>query len=423
MKQLSSELDVDKTIQNTIKIIANTTSYGIHIQVNTKKSEKQNEPVTVYGINESFSVDQNTISRKEIPAKHFNPILGVLLPAAARLVLAAAESLVMQHRDGYVAYMDTDSIMVSPKHAKEIQEIFQKLNPYENKDVQVFKIEKSEDGRLLENVLFFGISSKRYVLFEYKACKFEIHKFTSHGLGHLLDVDEKQWWHDMLAMHYFPENKQEMLEKYDSKYAVSKMNITTPNVLKRFSNLRPFNMILVGAGYKTDDNGNVLIPTLPYLDTKNRECIQYMPFTNYVTGEKYSDSADTVPYWKTLSETLDDYANHKETKSGGDVGLLSRLRMKIDRNQIKYVGKEVANLDVANILGVSKDSESCTVYDNLKAKILEIRPRDSHKFGISRSNLISLQKKIRENVVLKLHKKTIKKIISGSIMARGGDVI
>jgi hypothetical protein len=36
------------------------------------------------------------------------------LPAAARLVLAAAESLVTSHRDGYVAYMDTDSIMVSP---------------------------------------------------------------------------------------------------------------------------------------------------------------------------------------------------------------------------------------------------------------------------------------------------------------------
>ena len=104
--------------------------------------------------------------------------------------------------------------------------------------------------------------------------------------------------------------------------------------------------------------------------------------------------------------------------------MLPRLRMKIGKNQIKYVGKEVANLDASNILGVSEDSESYTVYDNLEEKILEIRPKDSHKFGISRSNLISLQKKIRENGVLKLHKKTIEKIMSGSIiMARGGDVI
>jgi hypothetical protein len=120
---------------------------------------------------------------------------------------------------------------------------------------------------------------------------------------------------------------------------------------------------------------------------------------------------------------LDDYADHKEAKSGGDVGLLPRLRMKIDQNLIKYVGKEVANLDATNVLGVSEDSESCTVYDNLEERILEIRPRDSHRFGISRSNLISLQKKIREKGVLKLHKRTIEKIISGSILARGGDVV
>jgi len=35
-----------------------------------------------------------------------------------------------------------------------------------------------------------------------------------------------------------------------------------------------------------------------------------------------------------------------------------------------------------------------------------------------------LKKKIRENGVLKLHKKTVEKIIAGSIiMTRGGDVV
>ena len=424
MKQ-SAGSEIDTTIQNTIKIIANSASYGIHIQVNSEKSGKHDEPVTVYGIDEPFSVDQNALARKEIPAKHFNPILGVFLPAAARLVLAAAENIVTSHRAGYVAYMDTDSIIVSPKHASKVQEFFQKLNPYNNKNVQFFKIEKSDNEKLLENVLFFGISSKRYVLFEYDNArnKFDIHKFTSHGFGHLLDVNEKQWWQDILAMHYHPENKQEILDKYDSKYTVSKMSITTPNVLKRFCSLRPFNKILVGAGCKVDEIGNVIVPTLPYRDAKNRECIQYMEFTNYTTGKEYYDSEDTSLYWKPLNQMLDDYADHKETKSGGNVGLLPRLRMKIDSNQIKYVGKEVSNLDAANVLGISEGADSCTVYDNLEERILGIRPRDSHKFGISRSNLISLQKRVRENGVLKLHQKTMQKIIAGSITARGGDVI
>ena len=413
MKQLSSNSEMDKTIQNTIKIIANTASYGIHIQVNSE-SEKQNEPVTVYGVDdESFSVPSNTIPRKEIPSRHFNPILGVFLPAAARLVLATAESLVASHRDGYVAYMDTDSIMVSPKHAVEVQEFFQRLNPYDNKDVQIMKIEKSDDGKLLENILFYGISSKRYVLFEHNGAenKFNIHKFTFHGLAHLLDVDTKQWWHDILAMHYFPENKQEILGKYDIKYSVSQMSITTPNVLKRFCNLRPFNKILVGTGRKTDGRGNLIIPTLPHLDAKKRQCIQYMSFINYSTGEKYLDSVDIISYWKPLSEALDDYTNHKEAKSGGDVGLLPRLRMKIDKNLIKYVGKEITNLDATNVLGVTDDVYNCTTYDNLEGRILEIRPRDSYKFGISRSNLIAIQKKIKgKDSQVKLQKGTLKRL-------------
>ena len=101
------------------------------------------------------------------------------------------------------------------------------------------KIEKSDDGKPLENVLFYGVSSKRYVLFEHNDVEsnFNIHKFTSHGFAHLLDVDTKQWWHDILAMHYFPENRQETLDKYDTKYAVSQMSITTPNVLKQFLQL------------------------------------------------------------------------------------------------------------------------------------------------------------------------------------------
>jgi len=96
-------------------------------------------------------------------------------------------------------------------------------------------------------------------------------------------------------------------------------------------------------------------------------------------------------------------------KSGGHVGLLLRLRIKIDRNLIKYVGKEVSNLDATNMLGGIIYLDSCTVYDNLEEKILQIRPKNSHKFRISRSNLIVIQKKIRsKEFQIKLQKDTIK---------------
>jgi len=60
--------------------------------------------------------------------------------------------------------------------------------------------------------------------------------------------------------------------------------------------------------------------------------------------------------------------------------------MKIDKSLIKYVGKEITNLDTSNVLGVTETFDSCTVYDNLEEKIFLIRPKNSYKFGISRSN-------------------------------------
>ena len=412
LKQDSQD-NLDEIIQNTIKIVANTASYGDYIQVNTETARQNGDNgfVTVYGKDKPFGVDTKTTARKETPARHFNPIVGTFLTAGARLVLAAAESIVLQNKAGYVAYCDTDSIFISPQHATRVQEFFQKLNPYNNKNVSMFKIE-TENGKQLENVSFYGISSKRYVLYDdTNKDNFAIHKFTLHGLGHLLDVDEKQWWSDILVMHYFPEKKQETLDKYEKKYAVSKLSITTPNVLERFSRLRPFNKILLGAGYKKDTDGNVVIPATSYHDEKKRQHVQHMEFADYSTGKSYpnDDSLDTSLYWKPLSLVLDDYSSHKEAKSGGDVGLLPRLRMKIGKNTIKFVGKETANLDAANMMGIA-ENDNCTVYDNLADKILDIRPRDSYRFGISRSNLISLQKKIRKNGITKLQKKTIEKL-------------
>ena len=420
-----SQNDLDEIIQNTIKIIANTASYGDYIQVNTAVTKQNGDSnfVTVYGNDKPFEVDTKTIAKKETPARHFNPIIGTFLTAGARLVLAAAESIVLQNKDGYVAYMDTDSIFISSQHATQVQEFFQKLNPYNNENVSMFKIE-TENEKLLEDVNFYGISSKRYVLYDDDKNNFAIHKCTLHGLGYLLDVDEKQWWCDVLAMHYFPEKKQDIFDKYENKYAVSKLSITTPNVLKRFSRLRPFNKILLGAGYKKDADGNVVIPTTSYLDEKKRQYVQHMKFTDYITGKSYpnDDSLDSSLYWKPLSLVLEDYSSHKEAKSGGDVGLLPRLRMKISKNTVKFVGKETANLDVTNTMGIA-GNEDCTVYDNLADKILDIRPRDSYKFGISRSNLISLQKKIRQNGVFRLQKTTFQKIIAGHVTARGGECI
>ena len=76
--------------------------------------------------------------------------------------------------------------------------------------------------------------------------------------------------------------------------------------------------------------------------------------------------------------------------------------------KFEFIGKKTTNLDTANIIGIAENDN--TVYDDLPDKILEIRSIDSYKFGISRSNLISLEKRIRENKMLRLQKYTLQKL-------------
>ena len=62
-----SQDKLDETIQNTIKIIANTVSYGDYIQVNTEPARQNKDDdgfVTVYGNTKPFEVDKKTIAKK-----------------------------------------------------------------------------------------------------------------------------------------------------------------------------------------------------------------------------------------------------------------------------------------------------------------------------------------------------------------------
>ena len=155
----------------------------------------------------------------------FNPIIAVSITSASRLLLAATEVLLSRHGVTH-AYCDTDSMAIPPEYTKDIQGFFQVLNPY-NFDEDIFKIEKS-------NVWFYGISAKRYCLFDIDEKTGEItidkKKYSAHGLGHLLDPlsnyddDEnsdnqkhQSWhveiWKDILDLEYKNTTIEKLYEK------------------------------------------------------------------------------------------------------------------------------------------------------------------------------------------------------------------
>ncbi len=161
-----------------------------------------------------------------------------MITSGSRLFLAMAEAKVKELGSVH-AYMDTDSIFVTPEHAQEVVDYFNKLNPY-NPELDI-PLLKKEEGK--EDVWFYGISSKRYVLYRIIDRKFELVDFKLHGLGHLTNPfsNKEKWqqeiWLDILKVRYGIAKPEDIEEKYATMYAISRLTVSTPNVLHRFDKL------------------------------------------------------------------------------------------------------------------------------------------------------------------------------------------
>ena len=380
-------------IQLILKIIANATSYGIYIEENTKSLDKSQDVVV-------NSVEQFTSRVKKIEdtGNYFNPIMASLITGSARLILSMAESIAV--KDGYVAYMDTDSIFVSPNKAKEIQDFFNSLNPY-SVNVEMFKIEEDDNKKPLDNVMFYGISAKRYCLYKIDNGEINILKYSTHGLGHL-KVDGKQIWKSILTKDF---------KEYGHKIAVSQITISRPSILNRFKKMnsdkpydkriKPFNFMLIGS------EKNDVIPCLPY--HKDFNGIQYEKFVDY----KSNTSSDrlTLPsteYWYTLENVLTQYVRHNDNKFDYDnEGKAHRKHIIADR--IRYIGKETNNLDETQITGI--EETDYLEYEYLREFydwVLTLKPRDVKNKGISQQSLYKIKTRIKSGKHLNLKVKVVR---------------
>jgi hypothetical protein len=384
-------------IQLILKIIANATSYGIYIEEHTKSLDKSQDVFV-------NSVEQFTSRVKKIEdtGNYFNPIMTSLITGSARLILSMAESIAV--KDGYVVYIDTDSIFVSPNKVKEIQDFFNPLNPY-SVNVEMFKIEEDDNKKPLDNVMFYGISAKRYCLYDSDNEEIRIRKYSTHGLGHLLNIEGEQIWKSILTKDF---------KGYDHKIAVSQITITKPSILNRFKKMnfgklyekqiKPFNFMLIGSEI------NHMIPCLPF--DKDISGIEYRSFIDY-KSDLMSDALPlpSTAYWYTLENVLTQYVRHTDNKFDYDnEGIAQRKHIIADR--IRYIGKETNNLDESQITGI--DADSYLEYENLREFydwILSLKPKDVKDMGISKQDLSYAKNQIKKGIGLKRKTKLIKSLI------------
>jgi hypothetical protein len=94
--------------QQALKILANSTSYGIFVEINVADLDAP-EKLTCYGPDgEGFPVESNKV---EDPGRFFHPLLATLITGAARLMLGIVERLCAEKGLDW-AFCDTDSMAI-----------------------------------------------------------------------------------------------------------------------------------------------------------------------------------------------------------------------------------------------------------------------------------------------------------------------
>lgn len=420
--------------QKALKLIANSTSYGIFMEINAREHEAKE--ITVYGL-EKINC---RVKKIEEFGKQVNPLVATFITSGARLVLAIVEAILKRHSATHT-FCDTDSMAVPPQYKKEIQDFFGKLNPYDF-DATLFKVEH-------ENIWFYGISAKRYALYSLTEKngqkQIEIVKASSHGLGQFLSPFEKKiktkkkneivvdWykeiWLDIVKLHYgmISKEEEELYEKYNDSYALAQLTISTPSIMKRFERInkgkpydcqiKPFNFCIVGVGNDVDEQtGKPIKPLSPY--RKNAQECPYDSFIDYTNGGQLKG----LQYWRPFNDVLRQYISHPESKFDGDVGVLARKHVAI--KSAIHIGKESNNLEQAEVLGVQEEDDCVVVYDNNslllqkrlfshKEMILQLlEPKDVKEFGISRQTLNNVKHALASGDISTLKSKTVKHFLA-----------
>jgi hypothetical protein len=387
--------EVSKDLSQFLKIVANSTSYGIFIQVNV---ETETNPVALQVFAPDGASFTTPFRKVERPGPYFHPLLATLITGAARLMLALAEHRAAEEGLDWV-FCDTDSLALAKPEAMGELDFqaaveraiawFRPLDPY-NAGKSILNAERANfavnDAGTNEPLYCLAISSKRYVLFNLDPeGRPVIRKGSAHGLGHLRSPYSKDdpapgvpnptedvakelprwqydlWWKiatcalagDIHAMtyDYHPALRRPALSQYSA---------TSPDLLRWFKRwnegksyaegVKPFGFLFAlharspGMGGRSN-----LHPVAPFHD-KPQEAVR-SAFDRLTQGRVNKRDL------QTYAEALAGYHLSAESKFRNgdrfDVGRTERRH--VHATGVELIGKEADQLDRAYFLGEDDD--------------------------------------------------------------------
>ena len=411
-RELKAETDFHKrelldAQQMMIKLLANSTSYGIYAEQNVQSHDRPRD-VDLFGQEDHFLTHSKSI---EEPGTHFHPLIATLITGAARLMLACAEHGAEINGVGW-AFCDTDSLALARpdemedgeflKRCGTITDWFDKLDPYGD-GKSLFKVEdqnfaQSANGPTDTHCPLYAlaISAKRYALFNLSTDRRPIiRKALAHGLGHLMEpygekdapksirlppngLDElevKRWQHDLWyqIVLAFLEGHPDWVELPNTRKlnqpARSRYGATTPALLRWFrkfncgkplrEQVKPFNFMCafsvskpgfaaaVASGDIDSDlmNGGLPSAVAPFDDNANRAAAHCF--------DRKTSMPIPASVLMTYREAMADYACHPESKfenaERDDTGIT--LRRHVEAIAVEYIGKEANRWEEQYFLG------------------------------------------------------------------------
>ena len=410
----SNEYKRKESLQLFLKILANSTSYGIYIELNENELDKE-ETIDVYGL-EHYPVSTAKIEKN---GYFTNPLTAIMITGASRLLLAMIEKQLHDNGLDYV-FCDTDSMVMriedklQEQKAKEIVDRFTDLNPYDPGAIpsSILKLEdenfaladwdnpNSKITKELYPLYCYMVSAKRYVLFNIVNEKIIIRKKSDHGLGHLKnpasgsfeDLKENNWideiWHYILSQELglawdkpswwdYPAMGQHTVSKPHLSNAFKKINKN-----KAYSEqIKPYNFMSIW--YREPLSGQDVTPISPFVQPDSIEEV-----ADLIVGRKTGEKLDlwslmhSEKTLKTYGNIIEGYAFHPESKFVTPNGISCPkdykgllVRTNVKAKEIRHIGKEANNLEEANIFGIEGDSYTEYInktWERVKENILKI---------------------------------------------------
>jgi len=450
-------------LQHFLKILANSTSYGTYLELNPVKVDTSSRPkIMVYSGERIF--EQPAPDTIEQPGSFYFPLLGALITAGGRLLLAMIERCV---RDAGGTYLccDTDALIIVASEAggvvqmpdgappvkalswSEVEQItkrFDSLSPY-NRDIVPHLLRLTDenydkDGN--QRQLFgLSIAAKRYSLYTtecgqpycgHSNCVTVVDP-KAHGLIFFAPSEERvnglpKWWWELWRFLLTLEFKQIIEPDFEvlmvggcainartatpvdgqpwwiTLPAMMKMRISTPHYLDQMKGkASPFGFVLHP---RTRDKLKLTLLT-PF--SKNRAGWAQSPCINTHDGKSYRldelSQADVI----TLGDILCGYVQHPEIKSLGPDGEKCKAhtrgllrRMTINGGLQHCIGKEVSRFEQGKGDFIENIDDMCIHYDGGRVA--------ANEGLIAEINARGQRKTTRETG---LDRKTVRKVVAG----------